>query len=235
MALCLTLLFPVSAFATEAVGVKEPTLVYQAKQITDPNQLLMRAKLGIDERSDAVRQATSIQAKTNVNSRTGLTAMDNSVQNAYVTTQLLGREVLDDGSVVEHYATAAITRSALTATNSETENSVIVTAMINYSTRQQEAIVQARLDKTQHRTVYPTAVTTSNMELTNKVDNGLEILYSNSRNIASPSNNTWYTLSSPTSQYFDLSKKFQGTTTVTASNGASPYVMCEVNLHTALS
>lgn len=168
-------------------------------------------------------------------SQTRLAALNNSVQDALVTTQLLSREILADGSIIERYATTAIAGSAFTASDSETENNVVVTAMINYSTRIQEAMVQAKLDNTQHRTVYPSAVTTSNLQLTNKVDNGLEILYSNSRNIVSPSNNTWYTLSSPVSQYFDLSKRFQGTTTVTASNGATPYVMCEVDLHTALS
>lgn len=236
LALCLTLLYPVSAFAAENLRADEPVLVYRAEQITDPNQLMMRAQLGIDERSNVVKQSSSIQAKTNSPEQTGVMSICGNMQDALFTTQLVERELQEDGSVIELYATAAIARSSYTSSNSETEKSVVVTAMVNYSTRTLDGvIVECKLDNTQHRTVYPTSVTASNLSLTNKIDNGLEILYSNSRTIASPANNTWYTLSSPTSGYFSLSHRFQATTTVTASNGANPYVMCQVDLHTALS
>lgn len=194
--------------------------------IEDTDLLMQRIHTGVDERSEAVRIATTVFAKVSEGENTPMRIIG-------TTTQLVSTEYLRDGSRIERYATTAVA-STFTETNYEVENGVYVYAMVNYTARVVDGVfVECRLDNTKHKVMHPSAVTASNLQMTNKIDNGLEILHSNSRSIASPSNNTWYSLSSPSSAYFNLNRKFQGTTTVAASNGASPYVLCEVNLHSA--
>lgn len=79
----MTLLY-VPAFAAETEKEQmQSTVLFQANQIDDPNMLMLRAELGVDERSEIVKQATNVFAETDLNKEQA---------DLYTTTQLIRRE-----------------------------------------------------------------------------------------------------------------------------------------------
>ena len=79
----MTLLY-VPAFAAETEKEQmQSTVLYQANQIDDPNMLMLRAELGVDERSEIVKQATNVFAETDLSKEQA---------DLYTTTQLIRRE-----------------------------------------------------------------------------------------------------------------------------------------------
>ena len=126
--LMMTLLY-IPAFAAETEKEQmQSTVLYQANQIDDPNMLMLRAELGVDERSEIVKQATNVFAETDLSKEQA---------DLYTTTQLIRRERKTDGTIVEEYASVAVARSTGTGSSSdqETENSVTVYAMVNCRVR----------------------------------------------------------------------------------------------------
>ena len=223
MALCLTLLFSVSAFAAGTLRADEPVLVYRAERITDPNQLMMRAQLGIDERSEAVKQVTNVAAET---------VFSEGEAEVYTTTQLIRRERKADGTIIEEYASVAVARSTGTgsSSNQETEKSVTVYAMINYKYEISSNLnMSFGISNTQHRAVYPSSVTVNSLYLKNEIDNVYEPVATNSRTISSVTMGTWYTLSAPTSQlYPKASANLYAFTTANLPDGKEAFVRCVI-------
>ena len=226
MTVLLLLVLTVPTFAVEA---NTATVLYKANQIVDPNMLMMRAELGIDERSTTVKEALDITVRNNkINTRSATSA----APEMFTTTQLTERKLLQDGSIEETYSTVGVTRSSLSDMATDTQNSVTVYAVVNYTTRLVDyTLVEARYDGSEHRVVYPSAVDTYDLERIANIDDGIDSLYRNTRTIASPSNGTWYGLNSPSSSYFSLKFSFIAYTAVQADNGAAPEASCEVDLH----
>ena len=88
---------------------------------------MQRIHTGVDERSEAVRIATTVFAKVSEGENTPMRIIG-------TTTQLVSTEYLRDGSRIERYATTAVA-STFTETNYEVENGVYVYAMVNYTAR----------------------------------------------------------------------------------------------------
>ena len=88
--LMMTLLY-IPAFAAETEKEQmQSTVLFQANQIDDPNMLMLRAELGVDERSEIVKQATNVFAETDLSKEQA---------DLYTTTQLIRRERKTDGTL----------------------------------------------------------------------------------------------------------------------------------------
>lgn len=233
LALCLTLLFPVSAFAAGTLRADEPVLVYRAEQITDPNQLMMRAQLEIDERSDEIRELTTVRAEWNDALLSDSEARI-ALRQIHTTTQLVAVETLPNGDRVEEYATAAVASGTYYGTESDsaTQNSMTVFAMINYKYVVSEYGEEIRfgIQNTKHRVDYPSSVSVSRISLYNEIADAAAPRYTNEKTINSPVMGTWYQLNSPTSQTFGkMATTLYATTTAYASNGAEAEIGCVID------
>ena len=221
--LMMTLLY-VPAFAAETEKEQmQSTVLFQANQIDDPNMLMLRAELGVDERSEIVKQATNVFAETDLSKEQA---------DLYTTTQLIRRERKADGTIVEEYASVAVARSTGTGSSSdqETENSVTVYAMVNYKYEiSSDLNMSFGISNTKHRAIYASSVTVNSLYLKNEIDNSYEQVASNSRTIASVTMGTWYTLSAPTSKlYPKASANLYAFTTAKLPGGNEANVRCVV-------
>ena len=215
------------------MGVKESTLVYQAKQITDPNQLLMRAKLGIDERSTEARRLTHIRGEWK---DAGLFAEQEdgiASPEVFTTTQLVKSEILPNGDRVEEYATAAVATSTDygTESNQSTQNTVTVFAMINYkyTVSDNAELIRFGIQNTKHRADSTTSAKVTSMDLYSEIADTAPRA-SNSKTINSPVTGTWYQLNSPSSQTYDkMVTTLYAVTTAHTNTGATPEVSCVID------
>lgn len=220
MTALLLLVLTVPTFAAEA---NTATVLYKANQIVDPNLLMMRAELGVDERSDAVKRVSSINVTTNIQ------LDEPEILN---TTQLVERRRLEDGTIEETYSTVGVARSALSSIESATQNSITIYAVVNYTTTLVgDTLIQARYDGSEHRVLHPSAAEVDEMYILANIDDGLDSLYRNTRTIYSPGNGVWYGLNGPSSRFFDLHYSFIAYTSVEAAGVSNLEVNCEVDLH----
>lgn len=227
MTALLLLVLTVPTFAAEA---NNAAVLYKANPIVDPNLLLMRAELGVDERSEAVKAASTIHADIGIkNAVKGFKTPE-----ILTTTQLLSREKLPDGKIVEEYSTVAIARSVITnhsATDQSTSGSVTVYATVNYKAETISiADIRFGLTSTEHRVIYPTGTSISRLYMENVIDNSWEYTADNSRSVNNPSMGTWYTLSSPSSAMYDKLKvnMYAFTTAYLPSGAQAAHVRCWV-------
>lgn len=224
LVLLMTMLLYVPAFAAETG--KEQTqsaVLYRANRIEDPNLLMLRAELGVDERSEIVKQAAYVAAEAD---------LCREQVDLYTTTQLIHREIRADGIIVEEYASVAVgrTRGSGSSSNQQTGHSVTVYAMINYKYEiSSDQNVFFGISNTKHRAVYGSSVTVNSLFLRNAIDNSYEEVASNSKTIPSVSMGTWYTLSAPTSQlYPKATANLYAFTTAKLPGGNETNVRCVV-------
>ncbi len=217
MTVLLLLVLTVPTFAVEA---NTATVLYTANQIVDPNMLMMRAELGIDERSDEAKAAFTIS--------TCLPGQLNLAKNedVSVTTQLIGVEVLPDGTKTEEYATTVVTRGIIgtyedSETGSESGYSITAYATLNYKYQVDDSLgAHFMIKNTQHRVLYPSSVDVTKMDMYNEMQDEIDARFYNSRSVSSPANGMNYVLTHSASTYIPkLAATMYAVTTAHLDNG----------------
>ncbi len=196
---------------------------------------MIRAAMGIDERSEEVKRATTVEANAQCDLLRMAEVRGIREAEVYVTTQLVSREKLSDGIIVEEYSTVAIARTPTTGSVSDqnTENSVTVYATVNYKCEIADNLnLSFDISNTSYRAVYPSSVSVTSMYLKNEIDNSYTTEATNSRTIGTVTMGTWYTLGAPTSRlYAQASANLYAFATAYLAGGAQAHVRCAVYCH----